>query len=216
MSKASGWNRWRARYNPQSRRNFSQRGRDQELPKDRESLERFAESDRQGPVARELWNQELVEYNDKAEIVVNQSEVQAQARSIAKDTQDASYPREYIVKLYKEQTPGAENLNTQDAERAVNRHYAAKAQAVLTAAEVGKVKLTDAQRERLQRVANGEYLNVKYSQYKSGDRGTLVGVKKEVLKARSQDARAMADERRRDFYENVYKHGGGRKRKKTA
>lgn len=215
MSKTSGWDNWRKRYNPDNYRQFSKRGTDQALPTDREGLEQFAESDRQGPVARELWNQELVEYNDKAQIVVNRSEVQAQARSFVKDTQDASYPRDYLVKLYKEQTPGAQQINDAAAEQGLNRHYAAKAKAILTAAEVGKVQLTESQRERLQRAADGEYLALKYSQYKSGDRGTLVGVKKEVLKARSEDARQLADERRRIFYTEIYRYGG-RRRKKTA
>ena len=153
-------------------------------------------------MARALWDQELIDYDEHGKVVVNRNQVQAEAREFVRDTQDASYPKDYIIKSYKDTTPGAEHISDQAAEGRVNRYYADKAQAVLTVAQIGNVKLTDAQRERLQGVADGKYLEMKYSQYRSGDRGTLLKKKKERRAGLDSSTEAAA-ERRRVFYTEV-------------
>jgi hypothetical protein len=203
MSKPSGWRVYRQRYSPY------QRATDPALPKRPEELEQFAETSR-GPVNRALFDQGLIEYSEQGQIVVNRSEVQAQARGYVKYTQDATYSRDYLVSSYREATPGADKINKAAAERGLNKHEAAKAKAILLAADLGKVNLTDAQRQRLERVAAGDYLNLVYNQYASGSRGT-VAPKKRERRASLDSTEAAADERRRVFYTEVMRSRGKRR-----
>jgi len=203
MSKLSNWANWRRRYGQY------QQATDPALPTHHKDLDRFAETSK-GPVNRALFDQGLIEYNNQGQFVVNRSEVQAQAREYVKYTQDATYSRDYLVSSYQEVTPGAEHINKAAAERGLNKHEAAKAKAILLAADLGKVNLTDAQRTRLQTVAEGGYLDLVYNQYGSGDRGTLAPKKKE-RRASLDSTEAAADERRRVFYTEVMRSRGKRR-----
>jgi len=203
MSKLSNWKNWRRRYGQY------QRATDPALPAHERDLERFAEKSR-GPINRALFDQGLVEYNNQGQMVVNRSEVAAQAREYVKYTQDATYSRDYLVSSYQEVTPGAEHINKAVAERGLNKHEAARAKAILLAADLGKVNLTDAQQQRLKTVANGGYLDLVYNQYTSGDRGTLAPKKKE-RRASLDSTEAAADERRRVFYTEVMRSRGKRR-----
>jgi hypothetical protein len=196
MSKPSGWEIYRRRYGK------GERAKDNPEPASAAELTEFAETSK-GPIRRQLFNLALIDYSaETGEIEVNTAEVKAQAREYVKYTQDASNARGYLVQAYRDVTPGAEQLSEKAAEAGLNRHEAAKAKAILLAARVGRVKLTDAQLERLGRVAKGEYLDLVYSQYKSGSSGTLTPMKKKFTGATAQSV-LYAEERKRAFYENV-------------
>jgi hypothetical protein len=150
----------------------------------RQQLQQFAETSK-NRVANHLWDHELIAYNDQAQVVVNADKTRASAKSLMDDTRDAQYPRKYLVE-------GARDLygiqgDDKAVESRINREKAAHAQAVIVAAHVGDVKLTDAQTRYMHSVAQGNYLSEKYSQYASGDRGTLQGVSHGPISRRSGD-----------------------------
>ncbi len=141
----------------------------------RQALETFAEANKHS-VAKHLWNHDMVEYSKEGKLVVNPENTKAAAAALVRDTKDATVSKDYLIS-------GSRSLNgysgsDQDVARSINRDKSQHAQAVLMAAHVGDVKLTDSQNRTMQSLAKGNYLNEKYSQYASGDRGTLLGPRK--------------------------------------
>ena len=63
-------------------------------------------------------------------------------------------------------------LTPAQSERLMNQQYATQARAIQLAANVGNVRLTEAQRNRLQRAVDGGYLDMVYSRGGS-ERGSL-------------------------------------------
>jgi hypothetical protein len=207
MAKASGWANWSARQR-------SGRARDRELPTNREELEQFAENS-PGPVANKLFEEKVIKYNDKGEIVVDRAVVEARAKRFVEDSRDATYSKDYVVRAYQEEArERGETLTTRQAENAYNREQAARARAILVAAEVGKVKLTEAQERRLKETSEGNYLRLVYNQYKSGERGTVIGVKDKNARGRStsEEASRFRDFRREEFLRNIGRHYQERQR----
>src|SRR5437868_493628 len=91
--KGSGWANWNRRYGK------SQRGRDVgKIGRKRESLESFAEKSR-GPIQRQLWDQELVNYDEQGQIVVNPQKTKETAAALHAETKDRSYGKDYILQL---------------------------------------------------------------------------------------------------------------------
>jgi hypothetical protein len=207
MAKASGWANWSARQQ-------SGRGRDLELPTNKDELEKFAENS-PGPVANKLFEEKVIQYNDKGEIVVNKAVVQSRAKRFVEDSRDATYNKDYVVRATQEEArERGENLTKRQAENSYNRDQAARAKAILVAAQVGRVRLTEAQERRLKETAEGNYLTLVYSQYKSGDRGTVIGVKDKNARGRSmsEDAQNMRAFRREEFLRNIGRHYQERER----
>jgi len=150
MSKPSNWNRWKQRYGP------GQRGRDKgSAGFTEQDLTRFAETSR-GPVARALWEQELIDYDDSGNVAVQRENVKEAASRLTKDAQYINTGRNADEVVHAIQSQ--EGLSKRAAVQRANRATAAQAQAVLDAARIGKVSLTTAQRERLTRLSKGEYI----------------------------------------------------------
>lgn len=201
MAKASGWANWNTR-------SQSGRGRDLELPTNREELGKFAETS-PGPVANKLFEEKVIQYNDKGEVVVNRAVVESRARRFVEETRDATYSKNYVVRSYQEEAhERGETLTERQAENAYNREQAARARAILLAAQIGKVRLTEAQERRLEETSRGKYLELIYSQYKSGERGTVVGVKDKNARGRStsEEATRTREFRREQFLRNIGRH----------
>jgi hypothetical protein len=79
----------------------------------------------------------------------------------------------------------------------------ARTTAIRAAAKVGKVTLTEAQERRLNEIEQGRYLDLVYGQFKSGERGTLLGVKDTAaISHRGYDA--PKEENRRQFRQMLY------------
>lgn len=174
----------------------------------------FAERN-SGPIAHHLFDQDLIEYDDRGELAVKKEKVKEAAEQQIREIRAAVDAREQIVQYEKEAAANAgQILTTKSAEARINRREAARAQAILLAAKIGKVKLTEAQERRLNIVAQGQYLDHVYSQYKSGDRGTALGVKHERGIGNMYRTEADREEQQRHFMQNVM--SGRRKQRKAT
>jgi len=177
----------------------------------KKSFEQFVEAGK-GRLANELWN--YAEYSPTGEITINKERTRQAASDFVKDTQDASYPREYIISSY--QSISGRKVSRQYAEGRINAEQAIRARAILIAADQGSVKLTPAQRERLERVERGEYLDLVYGQYKSGKRGTLQGVSKKEKYGSSGNEAATPEgreEKAAQFRAEIARYGGWKRKK---
>ncbi len=191
--KDSGWSSWSHRYGKY------RRGRDLSV-KDRRAgdLGQFAVKSR-GPVQAELWESELVGYTDSGAVAVDPERVKRQADQLQRESKDRSYDKDYLVRSELEDAWNrGESITKQTAERRYNQKQAVRARAVLFAAKAGKVDLTRAQRERLQDIERGRYLDLVYS---GSDKGTLYQPKKRGGRGNEAD-QARADELRAYTYEN--------------
>jgi len=151
MSKSSGWRRWKDQYGKFQR--ATDKGSAGDTP---ETLTNFAETSK-GPVARALFEQELVDYDESGTLQVQRDNVKEAAARLTKDAQYVNTGRksEEIVKSIQYLNEG---YTERQAVNLANKSTAAQAQAVLDAARVGKVALTPAQRERLNDLARGKYI----------------------------------------------------------
>lgn len=135
-------------------------------------FETFVNDNKHG-VAKAIWDQDMVKYGNDGHIVVDKPATKDAASALVRDSRDATVSKDYLIS-------GSRDLygyqgTDQQVENQINHDYAVKAQGALMAAHVGDVTLTDAQHTRLTSIAHGNYLNDKYSQYASGERGTAVG-----------------------------------------
>lgn len=127
------------------------------LPKDETEYDAFFWAN-QSPVV--VYSEQVSDFDSEGRRVVVPDKVREAAREFVKDTQYAKEEWEIQEWISSYQTSGALNSRARSEDGAIkklNREKAAQAQAILTAAEVGKVKLTDPQRQRLERAASGEY-----------------------------------------------------------
>jgi hypothetical protein len=62
-----------------------------------------------------------------------------------------------------------EDITDREAINIINRSEAADAKALLVAARVAKVRLTDAQKSRLEAIANGQYFNMLTGRYREAE-----------------------------------------------
>jgi hypothetical protein len=150
MGKTSGWDTWRSQYNKYSR------------AKDRGSagntvseLGAFAESS-PGPVAKQLFETESITYADNGSIVIQPDKVKEAAARLAKE---ARYIKGRNADEIVQSIRGAnQRLSEKQAINRAKKQAAASATAILTAARIGKVRLTPAQRSRLEQIRNGGYI----------------------------------------------------------
>lgn len=131
------------------------------------------------------------------EYVINRDAVATAARSFLVESQNFEYGREYILSLARDRA--RENgvfLEGAALERAYNREYAARAQAILTAVDIGSVRITDAQRRRLEQAAAGDYLGVVYSR-EGSESGSLANAV-----ARRRHSSGLSEAERRELRAN--------------
>ena len=212
MAKGSGWANWIARRGAGGI--SSRRRRDVGEPgTSAESLSSFAETS-PGPVAVALFEQNLIAYDKTGKLAVQRDQVKEAARKFVKESQTTEYDRGYLVDSMRERVrERGGNISYRQAENLINSEYAEKSRAIQLASSVGKVRLTEAQDRRLKQVERGGYLDFVYSQYASGNRGTLQGVKNESTSGGRSDSqmldfRAMRNESSVSY--ETYEHGARR------
>ncbi len=153
MGKGSGFARYRAlgygRY---------KRARERlPLPQTKNELTRFAEES-QGPVADALFDEDLVGYTEGGVLAVKPERVKERAKDYVQETMlTAQVSKFSLIDAEKRdlERKGITGITDRQAANSINRQEAVKAKAILSAANVGKVDLTPAQRERLRRAAGG-------------------------------------------------------------
>lgn len=139
-----------------------------------ESLTTFVENSN-GPLAQALndFERPLVGYDNRGQLIVRRENVRDAARLFVSDSQNFQYGRDYLVSLAQQQAANnGVTLTIDQTERLINQQYATQARAIQLTANVGDVRLTDAQRNRLQRAVDGGYLDMVYSREGSA-RGSL-------------------------------------------
>lgn len=162
----------------------------------------------QGPLAQTFRENSfgIVEENW---VTGNWSVIPENVRSAAKyfvaESQNIQYGRDYILSLV--QAEAAQNGITVDlngAARLYNQQYGYQAQAIQTAAAIANVRLTDAQRRRLETAANGDYLSLVYTT-QSSVAGSLANAGRRSTTSGS--SANMTDgarrERRREFLDRL-------------
>ena len=163
----------------------------------------YAVEDSAGNVQYALFDLDLVDYDENVKLYVKTENTKQAAAAKVKQTQSAAEaPRSYYVNSVKNQAAASGRLiSNRTAEQRINRAEAVEATAILVAARSGGVRLTPAQTERLTKIADGGYLDIVYSQYKSGDKGTLAP--KKQRRAGLDATPAAREDRKRDFFQNV-------------
>lgn len=138
------------------------------------SLEAFL-NESSGPLARALADVDmnLIGYDANANFIIQRDNVRNAAKQFVVESRDIQYSRDYIVELVKERArQNGVDLRNINGEQLYNQYMANRAQAIQTAAEIGNVRLTEAQQRRLQRAIGGDYLDMVYTT-ESSERGSL-------------------------------------------
>ena len=133
-----------------------------------ESLNAFLQAS-DGPLARALkatadWDNPTPALDldwDTNQYVVNRDNVYEMAKAFVGAARDTDYSGAYLVSLIQEKAAAAGVVvSDRDARALYNREYQAQARAILTLANIGKVKLTDPQMRYLGGAADGDYYNL--------------------------------------------------------
>lgn len=135
---------------------------------------------------------------------VNPENVKTAAKVFVSESQDVQYSKEYTIKTAQDvAVMNGVEVSDAEAEDFYNEQYATRAKAILVAARIGKVKLTEAQQRRLQAAADGNYLETVYTT-ESSERGSLANAGRrktprlsgiELRNARETYFRNFGDER---------------------
>lgn len=178
----------------------------------RESLNEFLEKSN-GPLAGALVGEPgerspLVEFGDDGSFAVNKANVRTRAAEFVRDSMDSTYPKDYLIKLARDKArDNGVTLDEAEAERLYNDEYATKAKAILAAARIGDIKLSEPQQRRLKDAERGRYLDMQYGS-PDRERGSLANAAARQRKpgsyARTAEARAIQQQRRREFMEYVH------------
>lgn len=175
-----------------------------------DSLNRFVEASN-GPLAAALVGApadpvRLLRFGDDARWVIDVDGVRAMARDFVQQSLDIQYGREYLVSMAQQRAlENGVSVPLTRAEALMNQQYATQARAILDAARIGNVTLTEAQTRRLQNSINGGYLNMVYSR-EGSERGSLQNAaarRRGGNVARTAEERAIQRERRNEFLRNV-------------
>lgn len=147
-----------------------------------ESLGAFVNSS-DGPLATALkdFDMALLDLDfDTDQWTVNDQNVKDAAKRFVAESQDIEYGKDYLLSLVQQQaSENGVTLSLSQAEQAYNQLYKTQAQAILKAAEVGNVRLTDAQYRRLQEALRGNYLDLVYTKPGS-EAGSLANAARRV------------------------------------
>ena len=159
--------------------------------------------DSDGPLARAMFDETgLLDYTADG-YVINRDGVRESARRFVRESQDITYSRDIIISYARQQAAGnGVIVRTQlEAEGLVNQQYARQADAILSAARIGRVRLTEAQYRRLGSAFDGGYLDMVYSR-----EGSETGSLANAVERRKRDPKSgMSDlereTRRQEFIE---------------
>jgi hypothetical protein len=177
----------------------------------RESLNEFLDKSN-GPIAGALVGEPgernpLVQFGDDGSFAVNRENVRARAAQFVRESQDFEMPKDYLIKLGRERAKeSGVDLSEREAEDVYNAEYATKAKAILAAARIGDVKLSEPQMRRLKDAERGRMLDMQYGS-PDRERGSLVNAAVRQRKpggyARTAEARAIQQQKRKEFLEYV-------------
>lgn len=98
------------------------------------------------PVTAELFNRKLVDFDDTGKVVVDRERVRSEAARLVKETNTTTF-EDYESDIEFIKADG--RLSERDARKTYDRGYAVRAQSIITASEIGGIRLTDVQREKL-------------------------------------------------------------------
>lgn len=134
--------------------------------------------------------------------VVNSGGVRNAARDFVAESQNIQYGRDYLIQLAQGMARDRGlNVDLRRAENLMNDEYRNRAFAILEAARIGNVNLTEAQQRRLQQSVNGNYLELVYANRNEG--GTLTGQRRAVRSS------GIEYQQRRDNFRNWVQGLGG-------
>lgn len=173
----------------------------------RDSLAKFLDES-YGPLAQAMTRDGYARRGEDGRWLIDAEAVKATARQLVVASQDAQYGRDYILSLVRE-FAGEQMIEVRSNDEAallLNDDYAYRARALLRAARIHEVSLTEAQYRRLNQIAGGGYLDLVYER-EGTERGTLTTPRGRGGSWRSggwnpEEAR-RAENRRREFIENV-------------
>lgn len=123
------------------------------------------------------------------------------ARNFVAESQNIQYSKDYLVSLAQQQAAAnGVRVDTATAEKLYNDFYRYRAQAIQTAADIGGVRLTPAQEQRLGTATQGNYLNMVYTTQSSLS-GSLANATKRTVKygGNSYATEAAKREARQNF-----------------
>lgn len=165
------------------------------------SLNTFMQQSR-GPLATALRDPEagLLELDwDTDQYSIRKDGVQSAAKRFVAESLDIQYGKDYLLSVMRENAAArGVTLSDSQLERLYNQEYGTKARAIMTAARIGRVRLTEAQLRRLETAVDGEYLNMVYSR-EGSESGSLVNAVERRQRSRGVMTDAERDERRRNF-----------------
>jgi len=131
-----------------------------------ESLNAFLDNSR-GPLAQQILDAEmgLTTFDfDTGAVAVDKDGVKEAAKRFVQESQNIQYGKDYLLSLVQEQAAeNGVNVSGAAVEKLMNSQYATQAKAILKTADIGGIKLTDAQYRRLTEAANGNYLAIVYT-----------------------------------------------------
>lgn len=153
-----------------------------------ESVVRFADSS-PGPVATQLVQQELVDYNARGELELNARRIGPSVEVIKAELVSArEYPREEFAALAGEAT----GLSPRQALNAETRTYQARVEAIYAAAEATGHKISPTDKRILNPLREGRFVDVLYGKQGQYEGGTLMTRVKGARRPRSTDSRVQA------------------------
>lgn len=131
-----------------------------------QTLNTFLDNSR-GPLAQQILDFEMglttLDF-DTGAVAIDPDGVRTAAKRFVAESQNIQYGKNYLLSLVQEQAAeNGVNVSGADVEKLMNEQYAIQAKAILTTAQIGNVRLTEAQLRRLTAAANGNYLSIVYT-----------------------------------------------------
>lgn len=139
------------------------------LPDNTQQLAQYLDDGNQTPVTDKLYEYEMIDfkYTDegKPQVTVRADKVKQRSEAFVQAT-NADDLEEHISYEKRAAARSGRDASEATAIRRIDREMATEADAILYAAELGKVKLTPTQKERLQEVREGSYVARKAAKFK--------------------------------------------------
>lgn len=165
-----------------------------------------------GAVSNELVKKNLVTYSGESKVEVNKERVRREVAQIQREIEEARFEGDDQIKEQYEREAEQLNLTPRQARNLNKREYSIRAQALLTALEVGKVKINSYQKGILNNLANGKYDDAVFGKQKEdGRRRYEAGTFRAQLRSRrtrSNDPSVQARARENLQYLNEQRAGG--------
>ena len=113
----------------------------------------------------QFWDDtmQLVTYDEQFALSVNRGNVRESAKRFVRESMDFQYGKDYLVDTLMGFARD-NGIEVGDPEEFYNQQYAYQAHAILAAARIGNVRLTEPQRRRLNTAVNGNYLDMVYNE----------------------------------------------------